>query len=180
MDTVKVLELVADLLDMEKEIVSENSSDEKTLRLMVVALNNVISEIAEEYIPFIKSEKVVLLGGSIPYTAFSTSPQEIIKVKRGRKSLAFCSFANEIKLSAEDGEVEVVYSYIPEKCSFGDNIALPPELSLRTLAYGVAGEFALMSARYEECVNYDNRFISAVSSAKRRKKERKLPYRGWI
>lgn len=180
MNSEKVLKLGATMLNIEEGVIGADSTDEKTRDLMMVALNNVISEIAEEYIPFLKSEKVVVSNGKLNYTAFEKSPRNIIKIKQGKKNVAFCRYVEHVSVNAEDGEVEVIYSYVPDKISFGEDIVIPPEISERTLAAGVAGEYALMSERYEECVNYDNKFMSGVKAAMRQKKERILPCRRWV
>lgn len=179
MNTIEVVKLVCELLDI-KEGDEDLPTDQNTIDLMMVALNNVISEIAEEYIPFLYSETVDCDGQTIAYSTLSRPVREIIKVKHGKKKLGFCTFSEGVRLGEGIcGKVEVVYSYIPQRVNWMEDITLPPEISLRTLAYGVAGEFALISARYEECVNYDTRFINAINSARRKKREKRLPLRGW-
>lgn len=180
MESEDILKLSAVMLNMDESVVSEQSTDEKARSLLVTALNNVISEIAEEYVPFIRVEKVSVKDGKIPYTALQSPPMDVIKIKKGIRNLAFCRCVDGIVVNIEDCEVNVTYSYIPEKIEFGDSIGIPSEISVRTLAAGVAGEYALMTERYEECVNYDNKFISGIKASMRTKKERKLPYKRWI
>lgn len=174
MKSQNIIELSAKLLNIEKFVIGEDK-DQKVIDLLVIALNNVLSEIAEEYIPFIKSEKLQTENGVITYDKFSERVKEIIstsgvKFNAGIKGVEFCV----------DGEYEIKYSYIPKKVEIDGEFDLPTSITERVLAYGVAGEYALMTERYSECVNYDNKFISGLKSAKRVKKERKMPFRGWI
>ena len=171
-----IIELASKLLNIQKDVIGDEQ-DAGVISLMTTALNNVISEIAEEYIPFIKSENAKCVDGQILYDTLSESVKEIIIVKKGSK-VKFKPLHKGIKLN-EDGEYEVTYSYIPKKIEFGDEIDFPAGVTERTVACGVAGEYALMCERYEECVNYDNKFLSGIKAVKRVKRERKLPYRGW-
>ncbi len=179
MKSEKVLELSSKLLNMKEDVISDQSSDPKALELMVTALNNVLSEIAEEYVPFLKTEEIVSETAEIPFLSLSETPKEILKVKTAGKTTKFELTQTGIKLKS-GGKIEITYSYIPQKVAYGEEFYLPVGITERTLACGVAGEYALMCERYEECVNYDNRFMSGIRSVSRSKKERKLPYWRWI
>lgn len=178
MKTEKIIELSAKFLNIEKYVSGEDK-DQKILSLLMTALNNVISEIAEEYVPFKKRERIEVQDGQVKYSDLSETVKEILNVKSGKEKLNFRLFEKGIEVDF-CGEVEITYAYIPKAVEYGDEIELPVGITERTVACGVAGEYALMSERYEECVNYDNRFLSGIKAVKRNKKERKLPYWRWI
>lgn len=178
MKTEKLIELSAKFLNIEK-FVSGEQKDQNVVSLLMTALNNVISEIAEEYIPFLKKEKVLVENGKILYSDLSQKVKEIVRVNSNKQKVSFSLFEKGIEVDA-NGEVEITYSYIPKEVELGEEIEFPVGVTERTVACGVAGEYALMSERYEECVNYDNRFLSGIKAVKRTKKERKLPYWRWI
>ncbi len=178
MKTEKIIELSAKFLNIEKYLLGEDK-DTKVLSLLTTALNNVISEIAEEYVPFKKRERIEVQNGKVIYSDLSETVKEILNVKCGKQKLSFNPFEKGIEVDF-CGEVEITYVYIPKPVEYGDEIEFPVGITERTVACGVAGEYALMSERYEECVNYDNRFLSGIKAVKRTKKERKLPYWRWI
>ena len=177
MEINNVLEKVASLLDLPDDVVSEESSDEKCLNQLVLAFNNVLCEVAEEYLPFYKTEKLVSFGGKIAYADFS---ERVYKIKgvsdQTDKKVKFKQKAEYLEV-VEDGEYEITYTYLPKEVEFGGTVDTPINLSERTMAYGVAGEFALITGRYDDSVNYDGRFSGAISASRRGVKERRLPYR---
>lgn len=176
-----ILTKTAELLNLDTEIVAENSTDEKARDLMIRALNNVISEIAEEYIPFIAENVVHPTDGFIPYSALEKKVMKVISIRDERdKKISFKEKMHGITLKCGDKPCTVIYSYHPEEVGYGDEFIVPNCVSERTISYGVAGEYALISERFEECLNYDVRFNTAIAGDARRGKERKLPYRRYL
>lgn len=178
----KILTMVAQMLDLDLGIVAVESTDKKTLALLVRAFNNVVSEIAEEYVPFVKETKVQSVDGEIDLSGVGEKVYKVVKVENEKgEKVRFCEKIDKIILKdKKSGEYRVVYSYIPSEIGFGESVEIPSVITERTLSYGVAGEYALMSERYDECINYDTRFNTALTSATRKVKERKLPYRGYV
>ena len=153
------------MLGLDASIVSEPSSDEKTRDLLLSALNFVLFEISEQ-IPTYYKESLTSSEKLIPYTAFTKHLSIVKKVKRNGVKAKY--LRGERGLIVEyDGEYEIEYAYTPDNVSIDDEVILPPSVNIRTVSYGVSGEYALYVGRFDECESYDARFISALASAKR-------------
>lgn len=166
MEVRQILTHVCTLLGMD-DVMSEENSDEKTLSLLLSALNFVIYEIYEQ-IPTYHTENVVACDGIIPYDSFSKNLSKVKCVKNGGIEKKYKMGERGLIVSC-DGECEVEYSYFPDDVDINDVISLPPSVNIRTISYGVAGEYSLYVGRFEDVEAYDNRFDSAMRSAKRRK-----------
>lgn len=178
MEINKILSTVAEMLDLPSDVVSDVSSDEKCLSLLILSFNNVVTEIAEEYVPFEKSESIFSIGGMIPFYSFS---EKVYKVKsilndKGKK-VKFTMGQKGVFVDGDQRSYTVNYTYIPKSVGYGESVDLPSHISERTISYGVAGEYAMIAGRYDDCVNYDTRFNSAINSAKRDIREKVLPVR---
>ena len=167
------------LLGIEESVVGSPSSDEDTLSLLLNALNFVIFEIYEEHIPVYYKEKVVANDKVILYDAFT---KNLSKVKSITCEGAVAPFQMGVDglYVLSDGEYEVTYSYVPGEVGLGDAIDFPPRVSIRTVSYGVAGEYSLYVGRFDECATFDARFNSAISSSKRDSRTKTLKKRGGI
>lgn len=181
MEMKEILIMVCNMLDIDETVASENTSDKKTLSLLLRAFNNVISEISEEYLPFMHSEKVRSVNGVINFSTLEKRVQKVesIENEKGEK-IKFSVGVNSVLIKGLDGEYLIKYSFIPDDVKFGETVEIPAQITKRALSYGVAGEYALMTERYDESVNYDAKFNTAMRIASRDKKERRLPYRGYL
>lgn len=165
MEVRQILTHVCTLLGLD-DVMANESADEKTLSLLLSALNFVIYEIYEQ-IPAYHTETVVSKDGIIPYDSFSKNLFKIKKIKKNGLKQSYKMVEEGIVVGCE-GEWEVEYSYIPDEVELSDTIVLPPSISIRTISYGVAGEYSLYVGRFEDVETYDNRFESAMRVAKRK------------
>lgn len=153
------------LLGLSEDIVASPSQDEKTLGLLLSALNFVIYEIYDE-IPTRTIEKITSQNKIIPYTAFSKNVSKVKSIRQNGKKSRWKRTDEGLKVE-RDGEWEVEYTYTPDDVGLLDEIILPPSVNIRTVSYGVAGEYSLYVGRFEECSAFDARFVGAMASAKR-------------
>lgn len=165
MEVRRILLNTCALLGLGEDIVASPSSDEKTLSLLLSALNFVIYEIYDE-IPTRTIEKITSQDKIIPYTAFLKNVSKV-------KSMRLDGIKGKWKRTDDglrverDGEWEIEYTYTPDDVGLDDEVVFPPSVNIRTVSYGVAGEYSLYVGRFEECSAYDARFVSALASAKR-------------
>lgn len=153
------------MLGLDASIVSEPSSDEKSRDLLLSALNFVLFEISEQ-IPTYYKESLVSTDKLIPYTAFTKHLSIIKKVQKNGVKAKYLRGERGL-IVEQDGVYEIEYAYTPDNVSIDDEVVLPPSVSIRTVSYGVCGEYALYVGRFDECETYDSRFINALVSAKR-------------
>ena len=109
MEVREILLRVCSLLGLQEDIISSPSSDEKTLGLLLSALNFVIYEIYDE-LPTYKEEKITSIDRCIPYASFSKNLCKVKKIsldgvkKRWRRG-------DDGLLVDREGEYSVIYSY---------------------------------------------------------------------
>ena len=165
MEVREILLRVCSLLGLQEDIISSPSSDEKTLGLLLSALNFVIYEIYDE-LPTYKEEKITSIDRCIPYASFSKNLCKVKKISLDGVKKRWRRGDNGLLVDRE-GEYSVIYSYTPDDVTIDDTVIFPPSINIRTVSYGVAGEYSLYVGRFEDTEAYDARFTGALASAKR-------------
>lgn len=183
MATVKsIIESAAAMLDMKEVTFSGSqviSNYDPTVIALVKCLNNVIEEIATEYIPFEAVESVTLSDGKFEYSTLANQVFQIVKIESDGSECDFVCYPTFAEVDTKCHEVKVRYYYIPAKVTVTGNVNYP-KLSARLLALGVASDYALTVGRYEESINYDKQYMYALQSAQRKRKAVTIKARRWI
>lgn len=154
----------------------DNLSDRET-ELLLRCFNLVYTEIACDYIPMTEEEMAESKGGKIEYASFKKIPLNIISVESGGVRQKFSlrpSF-----FTAPEGEVKVVYSYIPAELGLDDSVGFGSRISPAVFAYGTAAEYALINSEFDESQMWDKRYRDGLISACRDRREIRMPKRGW-
>lgn len=143
----------------------------------VNCLNLVRNEIATEFIPNAKTERLTVTDNRLDYTSFSSEVIEVLSVKnRLGESVKFDAFSDHIEL--ENGTFEIKYNANPEtltlKSEFVSNI---PE---RVYAYGILREYYYIQTLYEDASVWDARFKNSLQALERKKNETIIRKRGWF
>jgi len=183
MATVKsIIETAAAMLDMKEISFSGSqviSNYDPTVIALVKCLNNVIEEIATEYVPFEAVEEVTLNNGKFNYASLQNQVFQIVKIEDDGSPCEFICYPTFAEVDTKRTKVKVRYYYIPAKVSVTGTVNYP-KLSARLLSLGVASDYALTVGRYEESVNYDKQYMYALQSAQRTRKPIRIKARRWI
>jgi len=177
----KILETAAALLDMsEVTFTGSNviSNYDPTVLALVQCLNNVLEEIATEYIPFVKTETVALTDGRAEYTAFDNQVAEIIKVNTMGRTCKFLCYPSYVEVDTKESSADITYHYLPDPVTVTGSVGYL-KLTPRLLALGLAADYALVVGRYEESVQFDKQYMYALQAAQRKGKEIIIPARRW-
>ena len=185
--TVKeVIALAAGCLGRE-ELVSaldkEEVSEEEKLEFdaFLRAYNFVENEVALDYFPLKKEELFAPVEHKVSYTRFSSAPVDVLKVTDGNgRTVEFEIRPTHIYLPEEQGVVSVTYSYAPVQKSIEDSSEFSGKISARLLAYGVASEFSLVCARYQEAAMWEKRFRDALKCANLCRRKLSMSSRRWV
>ena len=162
-DTARILgdeTLLAALSDETQELSSENKA--KT-DLMLKCYNDTLFEVATEYYPVTKEEKIK--PGKILFSTLSEKPLRIKSV-RGQSGTALVFSVGEGYLETEKvaGELTVIYDYIPsEKPADGDFEYENTPLGKTVFCYGIAAEYCMIGGRYSEAGNWESKFKNAIA-----------------
>lgn len=184
----EVIELSCVLLQLEyalqllkePESLNENLREqaEKDLEQVLCCANYICEEIAADYINLKASQRFNSAAGQIIYSAFEHIPIDIYSVRQGGEDVPFQLFPRHLETAA--GEIEVRYTYKPQKKELDDFLDFDARLSARAAAYGTAAEYSLMKGLYEESVIWDKRYKDSLFSALKTKKSINMPKRSWV
>lgn len=142
----------------------------------VECLNLVRNEIASEFIPNVKVEKIKTNNGRVDFSNLSGQVIEILSVKDTfGNNLAFDNF--DSYLTTSNLTVEIKYNACPEELSLESefNTTIP----FRVFVYGIIRESYFAQNLYEDANVYEQRFKNALQSLARKKSETVVPRRRW-
>ncbi|MDD4002883.1 MAG: hypothetical protein PHE12_01655 [Clostridia bacterium] len=184
----EVIELSCVLLQLEYALLllkEPESLDEKLIEQaqkdveqVLCCANYICEEIAADYINLKAVQHFESETGQISYSAFEHIPIDIYAVKQGGKNIPFKLYPQQLMTLA--GELEVLYTYKPQKKEIDDFLDFDARLSARAAAYGTAAEYSLMKGLYEESVIWDKRYKDSLFSALKTKKSINMPKRRWV
>ncbi|MEG1499857.1 MAG: hypothetical protein RR400_02170 [Clostridia bacterium] len=161
-------------------VATASEEEKKEIDRLVKCLNLVVSEIAEEFFPLKKIEKIKSVDGVILFSSFSCPVFSVVSIHDscGRK-MKFKTFPDHIKV--DDGEMEICFEYKPKIIDINGEIEnFYGKVSERIFAYGVAMEFCLISSMADEAMLFDKRFKDSLFIAGKKRCECAMPKRRFI
>lgn len=151
------------------------------IKSLVRCFNLVENEVALDYFPLKKEETFVPEGRIVPYTQFSSSPVDVLKVTDERGGDAEFEIRTAyLYLPEACGKVKVTYSYAPVQKTLFDDSEFSGKVSLRLMSFGVAAEFCLSASRFSEAAVWERRFLDALRAAKLIRRKLSMRARRWI
>lgn len=183
--TVKeVVRLAAEMLgrqDLSETIDALEDEPEGEVKLLVRCFQLVENEVALDYFPLKKEEPFAPAEHKVNYTRFSSAPVDVLKVTDGNgKAAEFQIRPTHVYLPGEYDVVSVTYSYAPAQKTIEDTSDFSGKISARLLAYGVASEFSLACARYQEAAMWEKRFRDALKYANLCRRKLSMRSRRWV
>ncbi len=147
---------------------------------LLKCLNLVYQDLTRDYLPLETVEEITFTDGKFEYKNLSLVIRDIIKIEDiygfGHSFKCFPTF-----VQADVTKAKITYTYEPEDLVLFDEInAFAGKLSERILAYGVAMEYFFLSSLSDEAVVWENRYISSLENALRKKSNIIMPKRRWI
>jgi hypothetical protein len=159
---------------------TSTEAQKKELNMLLRCLNLVYNQIATDYIPLIKTEKITPINGEI---LFSDLDKKILDIKRiqDKFGIRVNYKLYPDKILTINGEVEITYSYEPEEITSleMDMESFSEKLTERVMAYGVAMEYSFISGLHDDASIWETRFKDGLLIAARKKSESRLPNRRW-
>lgn len=147
---------------------------------LLKCLNLVYQDLTRDYLPLETVEEITFTDGKFEYKNLSLVVRDIIKIEDeygfGHSFKCFPTF-----VQADVTKAKITYTYEPEDLVLFDEInAFAGKLSERILAYGVAMEYFFLSSLSDEATVWENRYISSLENALRKKSNIIMPKRRWI
>lgn len=138
----------------------------RNVNLLIRCTSLVLGRIASDLMPLKKVENLSSSSKQILFSAFTSKVYKIISVKKNGRKVSYQIYPTYIKLACDDGEFEVEYNFLPsDKTLMTDNIDEVANLvDVRTIAYGVASEYAYISGLFEEARMWEEKFKNALDT----------------
>ena len=154
-------------------------STSQVAQKLVRCINLVCDEILTDYFPVIKYQTVAVTDKKVCFSQLQGKPCAVLSVKDGAgKNLPFKYGEGCILLS--NGNVTIKYTTLFEDVTVVDSVTFgSPQVTSRTVAYGVAMEYYLLCGDYENAQTWRQRFYQALKSC-RKMGEIKMPCRRWL
>lgn len=147
---------------------------------LLKCLNLVYQDLTRDYLPLETVEDISFTDGKFEYKNLSLVVRDIIKIEDkygfGHSFKCFPTF-----VQADVVDAKITYTYEPQDLVLFDEInVFAGKLSERILAYGVAMEYFFLSSLSDEAAVWENRYISSLENALRKKSNIIMPKRRWI
>jgi hypothetical protein len=153
-----------------------DAQTKKDVNLLISCINEVLCDIATDYLPLKTTEQIVVSDGEFDLATLSKTFHKVVSIDTSN------SYKIEHDcLKIKDGTYQIEYSYLPSIYELQDEITdFDSRLTIHALCFGVAGEFCIVSGNYAESEMWNSRFESAMQVAKRSLKIGELSKRRWI
>lgn len=160
-----------------EELTAENQKD---LDIFRRCLDLVVSEIASDYLPIIKTKEVKFVNFCADATSVDASMQEIVSLKsKSGRNIPYKIIDN--KIIAQTNCAVAEYKVYPQKAGLDGNCeSFSGRIADRVLAYGVCMEYCFISLLYDDASIWENRFKASLLVNARKKGELTLKRRRWI
>lgn len=169
------LEDVAKALEGGAEI---GEAENAVIKQLILCGNLVLSEIACDYFQLKTSEKIVSCNREVQYKNFKKDIIDIYRVSQNDITIPIKQYYGYFTVPTE-GEFCVEYSFLPPPYNLEDNIDYTSRISDRTVAYGIACEYCLVSGSVDEAVLWDKRYRDSLHNAEIKKNEMRVKMRRW-
>jgi hypothetical protein len=175
----KIIEQVATLLQLQNvsdaNLDDSASFDDQTRRdvnLIVSSLNEVLSDIATDYLPQTETEKIDVQNGEFDLDNLSKPFYKLIKFD-GEYVLKLN------KLQAKSGVHIITYSHLPNIVELDDEFSCDSRLTIQAISYGIAKEYCLICGSYDESALWESKFKNAMQVAIKKQSVVELKHRRW-
>ena len=144
-------------------------------KLLTTCADMILNEMAAEYFSCVDIYSVES-DGIVYFEDFPKEVFSIIGVSMGTTPVNFKVYGN--KVVTTNGSIHIKYTYTFGKLDYNAEVDYPEHIA-RVAAYGIAAEYCLIKALYDEAVMFQKRFREAIQSTAA-KKFHKLKARSWL
>lgn len=152
----------------------------KKVNKLLKCLNHIYQDLTRDYMPLVQEEEVLFVNNMFGYSNLSKVARDIISVKdEYDENVVFKCFPRYLKASVK--KATITYTYQPDELYLYSEITdFAGKIDQRIIAYGVAMEYCFLSSLSDEVTIWENRYLSSLENALRKKSNIVLPKRRWI
>lgn len=144
--------------------------------------NLVENEIALDYFPLKREDRLCICGKFIPLARLRFAPVQILSVKdeQGTPLKFELRPARIFMPHCSEKRVSVFYTYSPREKRFCERTELGGKISSRLLSFGVAAEFLLSNGQFSEAAVWEKRYHDALRAVNTLQKPLRIRSRRWV
>ena len=177
-----VKEYVLLVIENEKmETANAYELDEETqsqINILVDCLNNVLIDIATNYILLKKQETISVVDNVFNCQLLEKPIYKVLKVFDLCGDIEFQFLDNY--LACKNGTCAIKYAYYPSEVYFISDVnTFDGKVSLLTFAYGIVREYCLFKGDYEQASMWDQKFQNNLLNSARKIKNVTIKRRRW-
>ncbi len=157
---------LTDYLRGKLTLVDDSSEEFRRATNLVTLMNFVINDLASNYISLTRIQSVTPTNGKYYISSLYGTMLEIKAV--------YDKDGNEIEYQLDDtyiyceGAQRIEYQYVPTKYGFIDVFDFTEkEISVKCLVYGIASEYCMSIARFDEAIFWHEKHIEAIKISKK-------------
>ncbi|MBR1747157.1 MAG: hypothetical protein IJ735_02965, partial [Clostridia bacterium] len=139
----------------------------------------VAAECADRYSDMRKVENVESVEKILPYASFEKPFKKLVSIKQDGKEVVGKLLDSGISVE-KDGTYTVEYAYFSERKEQNEELDLPKNFGVDTLAVGVAAEYFFRNGFSDEAILYKGRYDNAVRNDLRTLRAGRLPNRRFV
>lgn len=148
----------------------------KDVELVVSCINEILSDVATDYLPLEYVEDIEVFDGSFDLLTLSKDFHKIVKINTSNPYKVVGD-----TLFVDSGKYTITYRYLPKMVALNDEIeGFSRALTPYAISYGVASEYCLICGNYSESEMWGSRYDNAMQIAMRMCKIVSLKERRWI
>lgn len=135
----------------------------ESVNLLTNLCTLVVDELSSTYLPLIRRETVTFGHGKHPLNTFRETIIKILAVyDMDNKKVDFT--IDEYYVWANVSKCNVEYEYAPKNYDLDDEIGYSEkDISISTLAYGVAAEYCITQGQFEQAVMHHKRYVDNLA-----------------
>ena len=166
---------------LQDEAVNDLTYAKKVTNILLRCYNLIVEELACEYFPLKKSEKISqVINGKIYFKDLEYSPIKIVGVYDENYQKVPYKLINDY-ISINKPCVIVEYNYRVKPLKESDEAVYANEIiGPYVLAYGMASQYCLEKGRLNESEIFQQKYIAGIKGRASEKGSLQLPQRRWI
>lgn len=167
---VRAMEIVGSV-----DIATDNADGNR----LVSSARFICAECADRYADLVKTEEVFSTTGRILFSSLEKPIKRVFSVKKNDLAAKYQEDNEGITVDAP-GRYVIEYGYFSTRKELDEEVEMPKNFGLDTLAYGTAAEYFFRAGFSDEAILYKNRYDNAVKNDLRKMRSGRLPFRGFV
>lgn len=154
-------------------------TDQETVNTLLYCFNAVENELARNYIPLVRSEKMTSKNNKFYFSSFWFRPIKIKKVFADGKSVPFTVNGDHVYIEAN--AVDIEYEYAPSRKDIDGGSDYDENVAFGIIPFGMAEEYSYINGEAEAGEMWKGKYRDMIDNIQRTLPEcAHIPPRRWV